>query len=116
MHKLVLASLVTLALAAPAGAQEHTGHAAAAANSPSTQAYEDANARMHENMMMDYTGDADIDFLKGMIPHHKGAVDMAKIVLQYGSDPKIKEMAQAVIDTQEKEIEMMQQWLAEKGQ
>ena len=116
MHKLVLASLVTLALAAPAWAQDHSGHSAPPSDGGSTEAYEQANARMHENMMTDYTGDADIDFLNGMIPHHQGAVDMAKIVLQYGSDPEIKEMAQEVIATQEKEIEMMRQMLAEKGQ
>ena len=48
---------------------------------------------MHADMSIDYTGDPDKDFIRGMIPHHQGAIDMAKVVLKYGKDPKVKELA-----------------------
>ncbi|EJF91000.1 CopM family metallochaperone [Bartonella tamiae] len=81
------------------------------AQAPSTIAYERANEKMHKNMMVPLTGDADQDFVRSMIPHHKGAIDMAKVVLRYGQDPKIKKLAENVINAQEKEIKEMQDWL-----
>ena len=55
--------------------------------------------------------DPDVAFVCGMIPHHQGAIDMAKIELQYGGDPWVKEMAQKVIDAQTQEIADMIEWL-----
>ncbi len=66
---------------------------------------------MMKNMMVPYSGNADIDFAKGMIPHHQGAIDMAKVVLQYGKDSEIKKLAEGVVSTQEAEIATMKQWL-----
>jgi uncharacterized protein (DUF305 family) len=82
---------------------------------PSSKAFNEANTKMHQSMTMAYTGDADVDFVKGMIPHHQGAIDMAKIVLQYGKDPETKKLAEDVIKAQEGEIAMMQDWLAKHG-
>ena len=45
-----------------------------------------------------------------MIPHHQGAVDMAKIELQYGNDPALKKMAEQIIASQESEIAFMRVW------
>ncbi len=53
------------------------------------------------------TGDPDHDFAAMMIPHHQGAVDMAKIELIYGKDPVLRRLAQEIIVTQQQEIIVM---------
>lgn len=78
---------------------------------PSSLAFHGINLKMHEGMNITFTGNADADFVKGMIPHHQGAVDMAKVVLAFGSDPEIRKLAEAVIRAQETEIAMMRAWL-----
>jgi uncharacterized protein (DUF305 family) len=109
--------LAFAAFALPALAQQgHQGHGARpSANEPaSTREFRAANDKMHRDMNILMTGNADVDFVQGMIPHHQGAVDMAKIVLQYGADPEIKKIAQEIIAAQEKEIAMFRAWLAKR--
>ncbi|ESY63887.1 DUF305 domain-containing protein [Mesorhizobium sp. M0051] len=87
--------------------------ATGAATSPSTEGYKAAMDKMHTDMMAsEYTGNADVDFVKGMIPHHQGAIDMAKVVLANGKDPEIRKLAEGVIAAQQAEIKQMQAWLA----
>ena len=71
---------------------------------------------MHKDMTMSFTGDTDVDFVTGMIPHHQGAIDMAKVELQYGKDPEIRKLAEDVIKAQESEIAFMNAWLAKHKQ
>ncbi|MFD1745872.1 DUF305 domain-containing protein [Rhizobium helianthi] len=103
-------------LAYPALAQDmkgHDGHAAMATDgSASTKAFEKANADMHKNMMITFSGKTDVDFVRSMIPHHQGAIDMARIELEHGKDPEIRKLAEEVIQAQEAEIKMMKEWLA----
>jgi len=56
------------------------------------------------------TGAADKDFAMMMMPHHQGAIDMAKIELQYGKDKELRAMAEKIIKAQEKEIAEMKRW------
>jgi uncharacterized protein (DUF305 family) len=54
------------------------------------------------------TGNSDVDFALMMIPHHQGAVEMAKVELKYGTDSRLQRLAQEIIVTQQSEIEFMQ--------
>jgi uncharacterized protein (DUF305 family) len=83
----------------------------AAKESPATEAYRAANAKMHAGMDIAFTGDADVDFIKGMIPHHQGAIDMAEVVLKHGKDEKTRKWAIDIIREQKREIAEMQAWL-----
>ena len=99
------------------GANHGANHGATHAGdaSPSSVAFAVANAKMHEGMNIRFTGDADVDFARGMIAHHQGAVDMAKILLTHGKDPEMRKLAEEVVRTQEAEIAFMKDWLAKKG-
>jgi uncharacterized protein (DUF305 family) len=84
-------------------------------HSPSSRAFAEANAKMHKDMAIKYSGDADADFVRGMIPHHSGAIDMAKIELKYGKDPELRKLAEGIIKAQEAEIVEMNAWLKAHG-
>ena len=74
---------------------------------------DESMARMMQNMHgPGYVGHADIDFLAMMIPHHAGAIDMARLVLQHGRDPATRQLAEEIIAGQTIEIESMTRRLA----
>lgn len=97
-----------------AGGSSH-GHNGTRSSDPAISAYQAANEKMHRDMMITFTGDADRDFVAGMIPHHQGAIDMAEIVLKYGKDPEIRTLAEEIIAAQQKEIVWMKAWLVKNS-
>ena len=98
-------------------ASKAAGMAPADGNVPDfTRAYVDAMDAMHGPMMDGVMADdPDTAFVRGMIPHHQGAIDMARIVQQHGDDPQTKAWAEQIIAAQEREIAEMEAWLKEKG-
>ncbi len=115
-----IAALPTLVLAQGAHHGGHSGHSTPAQtaqtpDSPATQGYRQANEKMHRDMNIPFSGNADVDFVRGMIPHHQGAIDMAKVALQHAKDEQIRKWATDVIREQEREIAEMQTWLKKKG-
>jgi len=96
----------------------HTGHVKGAshADASHTDTFQRemnlSMARMMQAMHSPgYVGKADLDFLAMMIPHHAGAVDMARLVLQHGRDPVTRQLAEEIIAGQTVEIESMQRRL-----
>ena len=84
---------------------------------PNTEAMQEAYVKgtntMHSDMMLGIAEPvADMAFARGMLPHHIGAVDMAKVQLQYGTDEEMRKLAQDIIDAQQSEIELIQNWIA----
>ena len=59
-------------------------------------------------------GDVDHDFATMMMPHHQGAIDMAKAELVYSKDPVMKRLAEEIIVDQQSEIQAMQLWLSKQ--
>ncbi|AWB06768.1 DUF305 domain-containing protein (plasmid) [Azospirillum humicireducens] len=78
---------------------------------PASQAYMDGMRKMNRDMRKPMTGDADQDFARMMLPHHHGAVDMAKVQLKYGKDPELRALARKIVDDQAREIAQLQDWL-----
>ena len=114
---LFLGAALSLAFTLPAFAQEadHSAHqmsAPAGGESASTQAFIDANAKMHKGMDIEFTGNADVDFVRGMIAHHQGAIDMAKSEVADGENADATALAAKIIGDQTAEIATMQELLA----
>ena len=90
---------------------------AAAGMSDASKAYMDAMRMMDGPMMQGaQLADPDVAFVRAMIPHHQGAIDMAQAVLTYGKDDRVKEWANQIIKAQEAEIVAMRDWLKQHGQ
>ncbi|WGL28610.1 DUF305 domain-containing protein [Pectobacterium brasiliense] len=112
--------LLTAALLVPflsfAADSAHSGHGAASDASSSQQAYMKGMDAMHTEMMEGMqSSDPDIAFAKGMIAHHRGAIDMAKTELQYGKDPELRKLAEEIIKAQQPEIDQMEAWLKKQN-
>ena len=82
-------------------AMQHQGHMGGMAGTADMQG---AMTRMQQGMDLPSSGNVDVDFARMMIPHHPGAIDMAKV-----------ELAEAIIAAQEQEIAFLKAWLAQHG-
>lgn len=80
--------------------------------SPADKALMESMQKMMKDMDAKPTGNTDKDFVTMMMPHHQGAIDMAKVELQYGKDPMLRKMAGEIVKAQEQEIGEMKAWLA----
>lgn len=119
LKSLSLSAAILLGAVAFAAAQEdHSAHPMPAVGASQAETeYRAAMDRMHAAMSgMEYSGDADIDFARGMIPHHQAAIDMAQTVIANGTNPEIRELAQAIVEAQEREILQLEAWLAAHGE
>lgn len=112
IRRSTFAALVAALLVGGPAMAQHAGHGASANDGAATRAFRAANAKMHKDMDIRYTGNADKDFVAGMIAHHEGAVAMARIVIQHGADPEIRTLAETIIRDQEREIAQMRAWQA----
>jgi uncharacterized protein (DUF305 family) len=118
-----IAAFILAGLAGPGAAaqQMHHEHQPVAGKAPVFVAstakpfaalVDDAMAVMEEGMKRaDMDGVTEHDFVTMMIPHHQGAIDMAKALLLYTKDPEMRNLAQGIITEQQNEIKVMQAWL-----
>lgn len=141
MYKSLFATALFVALGLPAAAQDHSAHGAApAANLPAiclanapqaaapmsmhgaggdaahTELMAGMDAMNADMMAGGTANDIDVAFVCSMIPHHRGAIDMAKAELAHGDDPWARELATAIIAAQESEIADMLAWLEQQPQ
>lgn len=113
----MLGAVVISSVAFAAGLAAATPHVHMALMSAFCSTFQREMDQGMERMMNDmhasgYTNNADVDFLAMMIPHHTGAVDMARLVLQHGSDPTTRQLAEEIIAGQTVEIQSMERRLA----
>ena len=127
-HRLILIATLIVLAATTLQAQKHqaqsaisierrptapTAEFAASTDKTFDQLMGDAMSVMHSGMhSAPHTGDPDRDFVTMMIPHHQGAIDMAKALLLYGKDEQLKRLAQEIIADQQNEVQLMQLWLS----
>lgn len=77
--------------------------------------FRSASDRIHDAMVRDFTGDPDVDFVMAMIPHYEGSVEMARIALEYGKDPQIRQLAEHIANDHRVELDAMLQWIETDG-
>lgn len=107
-------SPIFFALAFGAYAQE-AEQEPVASDAGAAAGYADGLQDLPNDMAMEPTGNADVDFVLGMIPHHQNAIDIAKAALELGRGPEIQELAREIIAAHEAELRWMQDWLIQNG-
>ena len=116
--RLLILSTLLCALALQA-AQDHRHPADAAGKSTPNPAWFELTSsmeKMHSGMAsVKPCSDSDIEFVRLMLPHHQGAIDMARTQLLYGRSPEMRRLAQEIITDQQSEIDLMRLWLEKRG-
>ena len=93
---------------------DHSGKGSTA-ETPATREFKASHEQMMKNMAVPYTGNPDVDFRLQMIPHHQGAIDMAKVAMRRAKDPWSRQLAESIIVEQQREIVQMRGWLQSHG-
>ncbi len=107
--KSTLLAAAGLTIALPAFAQQMI----MPGSNPADQAFSAEMGQMSTSMSgTPMSANTDHDFVTMMLPHHEGAVAMAKTELRYGKDPMLRKMAQDIIASQDQEILQMKTWQA----
>ncbi|MDX3805210.1 DUF305 domain-containing protein [Bosea thiooxidans] len=82
-----------------------------------SRAYMGAMMTMQASMMEAMqTTDPDVAFVKATVAHHKATIEMAREALKFGKDERARSFAQKVIDSQQADIDSIQDWLRQRGQ
>ncbi|MCE4225465.1 DUF305 domain-containing protein [Methylobacterium sp. C25] len=118
MRNILVVAILMLGSAASAEGEHHHGHAMSeavrATDTAATKAFKEADTRMHQDMAISYSNDVDVDFLRGMVPHHAGAIAMAKVALAHSKDPEVRRLAEEIVKAQVDEIAQMQAMLKQR--
>ena len=110
MKKILLnISIILFAITLPLSAMHHDSH-----KNHGPMPFQKAMDKMHKDMMIKPSGNIDVDFLKAMIPHHQGVVDMSEELIKKTKDTELKAFAEKIIKDQKAEIKMMQDWLKKR--
>lgn len=110
LTRFILLAPMSVAILA-ASAQDSHSHSTKQTPDPSWSELMANMNQMHAGMhSVEPSGDSDADFVRLMLPHHQGAIDMAKIELLRGKDPQMRRLAQEIITDQQSEIQLMQLW------
>jgi uncharacterized protein (DUF305 family) len=107
MSRYLVVTAFGVAIAFGTAVYAHDGHMMPATGDSFDAQMGRAMERMDHDMMVPSSGNYDRDFATMMVPHHQGAVDMARIELQYGKDPVLRRLAQGIIVEQLQEIQVM---------
>lgn len=111
---LLVSAVAWLGAYSIAAENDHAAHKTGAAGDAARE-FSAVNSKMHQAMGTPLTGDADVDFMQGMIPHHQGAVEMAEVLLKYGKDPEARKLAEAIIKAQNDEIAFIKDWIKKRS-
>jgi len=107
MKKFLLSiSIILFTTSLALSAMHHDAH-----KNQGNMPFQKAMDKMHKDMMIKPSGNIDVDFLKGMIPHHQGAIEMSEELIKKSKDKELKAFAQKIIDTQKVEVKLMQDLL-----
>jgi uncharacterized protein (DUF305 family) len=110
MKKLIACAVLVAIQSNVQAGENHDAHTGDPSNAG--EAYMQSMQRMHDDMHKGLAAeDPDVAFAAGMLAHHEGAIDMARIQLQYGKDAEMRALARAVIQAQEKEVTQLKTWL-----
>lgn len=110
--RIIAVAAIFLAVSISASGDEHKHKKSTVKYGPEFRVFkrgmDSGMKKMMNNMhSAGYTGNPDVDFLSMMIPHHEGAIEMARLELIYGNDPLVRKLAEDIIAGQRSEVESM---------